>query len=88
MFGSYGKTAKVPMLWVYTENDMYFGPKYPKEWFDAYVSAGAPAQFVQFPPHGEDGHSLFTRFPDVWKPKVLEFLEAQGFTASSARGNP
>jgi dienelactone hydrolase len=88
MFGGYGKTAKVPMLWVYTENDMYFGPKYPKEWFDAYIGGGAPAQFVQFPPHGDDGHILFTRFPEVWKPKVVDFLEAQGFRAPPAKGNP
>ncbi|HXD42894.1 MAG TPA: dienelactone hydrolase family protein [Ramlibacter sp.] len=88
MFGGYGKTAKVPMLWVYTENDMYFGPKYPKEWFDAYTAQGAPAQFVQYPPHGEDGHLLFTRFPEVWKPKVAEFLEAQGFRAPSKQGKP
>ncbi|HMA09655.1 MAG TPA: dienelactone hydrolase family protein [Ramlibacter sp.] len=85
-YGGYGKTAKVPMLWIYTENDMYFGPRYPKEWFDAYVKGGAPAQFVQFPPHGEDGHSLFTRFPDVWKPKVMEFLAAQGFKAPASKG--
>jgi dienelactone hydrolase len=88
MFGGYGKTAKVPMLWVYTENDMYFGPKYPKEWFDAYIGEGAPAQFVQFPPHGDDGHTLFTRFPEAWQPKVVEFLEAQGFRAPSVKGNP
>jgi dienelactone hydrolase len=87
MFGVYGKTAKVPMLWVYAENDMYFGPKHPKEWFDAYVGEGAPAEFVQYPPHGEDGHSLFTRFPDVWKPRVVQFLEAQGFKAPSPKGN-
>jgi len=87
MFGVYGKTAKVPMLWVYAENDMYFGPKHPKEWFDAYVGEGAPAEFVQYPPHGEDGHSLFTRFPDVWKPRVVHFLEAQGFKAPSPKGN-
>jgi dienelactone hydrolase len=86
-YGGYGKTAKVPMLWIYTENDMYFGSAYPKEWFNAYVKEGAPAQFVQFPPHGEDGHSLFTRFPNVWKPKVLEFLQAQGFKASMTGGN-
>jgi hypothetical protein len=44
---------------------MYFEPRYPKEWSDAYVKQGATAQFVQFPPHGEDGHSLFSRAPDV-----------------------
>lgn len=87
MFRGYGKTAKVPMLWVYAENDMYFGPKYPKEWFDAYVGEGATAEFVQYPPHGEDGHSLFTRFPEVWKPRVLQFLEAHGFKTPAPKGN-
>lgn len=87
MFRGYGKTAKVPMLWIYTENDMYFGPKLPKEWFDAYVGEGAPAEFVQYPPHGEDGHSLFTRFPEVWKPRVVQFLGSQGFKAPTSKGN-
>ena len=87
MFADYGRTAQVPMLWIYTENDMYFGPRYPRQWFDAYVKRGAPARFVQFPPHGEDGHSLFTRFPDVWKPEVLRFLEAQGFKTANGGGN-
>ena len=87
MFAGYGKTAKVPMLWIYTENDMYFGPKYPRQWFDAYVKAGAPAEFVQFPPHGEDGHALFSAFPEVWKGTVLQFLAAHGFDAPAARRN-
>ena len=85
MFEAYGKTAQVPMLWIYTENDMYFGPKYPKEWFDAYVKQGAPARFVQFPPHGQDGHSLFSSFPEVWTPEVLQFLQAQGFAPANGR---
>jgi dienelactone hydrolase len=86
MFADYGKTARVPMLWIYTENDMYFGPRYPREWFDAYVKRGAPAQFVQFPPHGEDGHDLFNHFPEVWKPEVLRFLQAQGFKTADGGG--
>jgi dienelactone hydrolase len=86
MFRGYGRTAKVPMLWIYTENDMYMGPKYPKEWFDAYVEDGAPAEFVQYPPHGDDGHLLFTRFPQVWQGKVMQFLQAQGFQPPAAKG--
>jgi dienelactone hydrolase len=81
MFGDYGRTAKVPMLWMYAENDMYFGPVYPRQWHAAYVAAGGKAEFVQVPPQGEDGHQLFTRFPAVWQPKVSEFLRAQGFKA-------
>jgi dienelactone hydrolase len=79
MFGNYGKTARIPMLWIYTENDMYFGPELPRQWHAAYVATGGQAQLVQFPPQGDDGHQLFSRFPQLWQPKVAEFLDAQGF---------
>jgi dienelactone hydrolase len=79
MFGNYGKTARIPMLWIYTENDMYFGPELPRQWHAAYVAAGGQAQLVQFPPQGDDGHQLFSRFPQLWQPKVAEFLDAKGF---------
>ncbi|MFZ4287838.1 alpha/beta hydrolase family protein [Variovorax sp. HJSM1_2] len=79
MFRNFGETARVPMLWIYTENDQFFGASLPKEWFDAYLGAGAKADFVQFPPHGEDGHQLFSRFPEVWQPKVGAFLDQLGF---------
>ncbi|MGC1172627.1 alpha/beta hydrolase family protein [Polaromonas sp.] len=79
MFRSYGETARIPMLWVYTENDMYSGPRYPREWFEAYTAAGGKGDFVQFPPHGDDGHLLFSRYPEVWQPRVAEFLDTHGF---------
>ncbi len=79
MFTDFGAKARIPMLWVYTENDQYFGPTYPREWFEAFRAAGGTAEFVQFPPHGEDGHSLFSRFPAAWQPKVATFLRERGF---------
>jgi len=79
MFVKFGETARVPMLWVYTQNDQFFGPTYPREWFEAFRQAGGQAEFVQFGPHGTDGHSLFGRFPEAWKPTVAEFLRKQGF---------
>ena len=82
MFGDYGKTARIPMLWIYTENDMYFGPELPRQWHAAYVATGGQAQLVQFPPQGDDGHLLFSRFPQLWQPKVAEFLDVQGFPAT------
>jgi dienelactone hydrolase len=87
MFGNYGKTARIPMLWVYTENDMYFGLTLPREWHQAYVAAGARAQFVQFPPQTEDGHLLFSRHPGLWQPRVAEFLDSVGFPAPPGKGN-
>lgn len=79
MFADYGKTARVPMLWVYTENDLYWGSELPKEWFSSYKANGGVGEFVLFPPNGKDGHSLFSRAPDVWRPRVAEFLNANGF---------
>lgn len=79
MFADYGRSARVPTLWVYTENDLFMGPTLPRQWFEAFRAAGGSGEFKQFPPHGEDGHSLFTRFPSEWQPLVADFLKRQGF---------
>jgi dienelactone hydrolase len=79
MFATYGETARIPTLWVYTENDLWMGPTYPREWFEAFKAKGGVGEFVQFPPNGKDGHGLFTQAPDVWRPKVLEFLRSNGY---------
>lgn len=78
LFGGYGQTARIPTLWIYTENDLFMGPKHPREWFSAFEAAGGVGEFVQFPPNGEDGHGLFSQAPKVWQPKVTEFLQARG----------
>lgn len=79
MFAGYGASSRAPTLWIYTENDQWMGPKYPREWFDAFKAAGGLGEFVLYPPHGKDGHGLFTAAPDVWRPKVFEFLLANGY---------
>jgi dienelactone hydrolase len=79
MFSSFGQTARIPALWIYSENDMYFGPTYPRTWFEDYRAAGGPGEFVQFPPFGTDGHRLFVAGPELWRPRVLEFLRTHGF---------
>jgi dienelactone hydrolase len=79
LFAGYGKTARIPTLWVYSENDMYFGPRLPRQWFSAYRAAGGPGEFSMFPAVGDDGHALFTRAPQSWQPRVLEFLRANGY---------
>ena len=80
----YGASARVPMLWVYTENDLYFGATYPRVWFEAYRKAGGNAEFVQFPATGADGHRLFVDHPEVWRPTVAAFLRRQGFDIKDA----
>jgi dienelactone hydrolase len=79
MFADYGRRARIPTLWIYTENDQWMGSKYPREWFAAFQAEGGVGEFVQFPPHGKDGHGLFSQAPEVWRPTVLTFLQANGF---------
>ncbi len=83
MFGNYGKTARIPTLWIYTENDQWMGAKYPAQWHQAFVNAGGVGEFVQFGPNGKDGHGLFTQAPEVWRPKVQAFLKQQGLLLSN-----
>src|ERR1700730_12335976 len=36
----FGKTARVPALWIYTQNDSFFGPALSKRMFDAWTAEG------------------------------------------------
>lgn len=56
-FASYGKTARVPMLWIYAQNDKYFGPDLARRMHAAFIGAGGRAQLIEAPAFGEDGHA-------------------------------
>lgn len=78
MFAAYGDTARIPTLWIYSENDQWMG-SYPREWFDAFKEKGGVGELIVFPPHGADGHFLFNAAPEVWRPAVLNFLRVHGY---------
>ena len=67
------------MLWIYTENDQYFGPTFSQAWHKAFVEAGGNAEFNLLPPYARDGHSLFASGRLIWEPVVSKFLDANGF---------
>ncbi|MPM63702.1 hypothetical protein SDC9_110584 [bioreactor metagenome] len=79
-----GKTA-LPMLWLYAQNDQYFGAQWPGHWHAAFQQGGGHAQFKQLPPFGNDGHELFRAGLKQWQPLVSRFLDQHGF-AVPARG--
>jgi dienelactone hydrolase len=79
LFAGYGTTARIPTLWLYSENDKYFGKEHPQDWFKAFVAAGGKGEFVQLPAHGEDGHGSFTRNPAAWRPAFEDFMRRNGF---------
>jgi len=79
LFSDWGRSARVPTLWVYSENDRYFGVELPREWFEVFRSQGGIGEFQAMPAVGADGHNLFGSFPAEWQPAVAAFLARQGF---------
>ena len=78
-FGQLGRTAHIPALWIYAENDHFFSPDFARRLHAAYTEAGAPAQFALLPPFGADGHALLSSAPvAAWWPTVEPFLAARG----------
>jgi len=73
----FGRTARIPMLWLYVENDTYFGPELTKRMHAAFTAAGGNAEYHLFPAFGNDGH-FFIDSADavpIWAPLVSQFLE-------------
>jgi dienelactone hydrolase len=76
LYGRFGKTTRVPTLWLYAENDLFWGADAPKRWFASFKSGGSDATFVQTPPvpGGVNGHSLVFAGAPLWQPSVDSFL--------------
>jgi dienelactone hydrolase len=75
--GEFGRTARVPMLWIYTENDTFFGPALSRKMHEAYTGAGGSAEYHMLPPFGSDGHFLIDSADAIplWAPLVSQFLD-------------
>jgi dienelactone hydrolase len=76
-FAAFGKRSRVPMLWVYTENDHFFGPALAQRFHEAFSRGGGKVEFIKAPAFGRDGHSLFAEGIPLWLPYVDGFLKKQ-----------
>jgi dienelactone hydrolase len=72
----FGRTSRIPMLWIYIENDTFFGPALSKRMHDAFTIAGGKAEYHLLPPFGDDGHFLIGSAESIpiWSPLVERFL--------------
>jgi dienelactone hydrolase len=84
-FAAFGKSSRVPMLWVYAQNDHFFGPPLAQRFRDAFVGSGGKLTFIKAPPFGTDGHFLFSLsgIPE-WTPMVEEFLRSQNLVVRAS----
>jgi dienelactone hydrolase len=75
-FAQYGRTSRIPLLWVSAENDHFFGPRLVAQLTAAFSKAGGNVTFVKTPPFGSDGHQLFDVATGIqtWSPIVDRFL--------------
>ena len=73
----FGRIARTPMLWIYIENDTFFGPALSKRMHEAYTAAGGNAEYHLLPPFGSDGHFLVDSAEAIplWTPLVSRFLD-------------
>jgi dienelactone hydrolase len=77
-FRDFGKKSRVPMLWVYLQNDHFFSPQLAANFYRVFTAAGGKVQFVRANPFGTDGHALFSLAgTSLWTPMVDDFLQNQ-----------
>jgi dienelactone hydrolase len=75
----YGATARVPLLWISTANDSFFGPALVRRMVAAYNGAGGRAIHRALGAFGQDGHNLAESEAGagIWEPLVSEFLSGK-----------
>lgn len=73
----YGRTSRVPSVWIYAENDRFWGADIPQQWLQSYRHAGGVAYFYNVGQLGFDGHTLFSHFPKLWQKKSNKWLQLE-----------
>ena len=77
-FADYGRTSRLPLLWVSSDNDHFFGPRLVAQLTGAFAQAGGNVTYVATPPFADDGHTLFNAVDGIpiWSSIVDRFLAA------------
>lgn len=80
VFDELGKQVKVPVLFHYAENDLFFNAATSRLWYERFSAGGARAEYVLQPPFGKDGHYIFSADSGarVWLPAVERFFAKYG----------
>ena len=79
LYTEFGKTTSIPNIWIYAENDQYWGADAPKAWHAGFAKGGSKTLFVQAPPVSDgDGHGLSRHAPRLWAPYLNGFLDSIG----------
>jgi dienelactone hydrolase len=80
-YASYGKSSRLPSLWIYGKNDTFWSPELVQQMLNAYRSAGGKADFADIGVFKTDSHNI-AGDPDgtsIWWLAVESFLNKLGF---------
>jgi dienelactone hydrolase len=76
----FGARTRVPNIWLYAENDLFWGAELPRQWHATYAVGGSPTEFVGTPPlPNADGHQLLLHGGRMWSVPLDAWLGKQGF---------
>jgi dienelactone hydrolase len=73
--GTFGKTSRIPTLWLYAANDTYFPPDLSGRMADAFRAAGGNVDYHLLPAIPGEGHALIAN-PAAWSQVVEAFLKS------------
>jgi len=77
---TWGSTTRLPSIWLYAPNDLYWGAEAPRRWHAAFSAGGSPARFVGTEPvPAPDGHSLLRVGGPLWRVPLESWLLEYGF---------
>ena len=77
IFSQAGQTMRAPSIWLYAENDGFWGPDAPKKWHAAFAKdLRVPSEFIFTGPLPNfDGHYLLNYGGVLWAESVNRFVE-------------
>ena len=85
-FEELGKTARIPTLWVFAENDSKYTANTIRAAHEAFVKAGGKARLSLSPPIAGDGHFVYHK-PELWREALKDFLGEIGILKESEKSN-
>jgi dienelactone hydrolase len=78
LYGSLGASVRIPGLWFYSSNDLFWGEEMPKTWGQAFNASGGHATLIFTGPSGSNGHHLMVDSPGLWQGKAAAFIRSRG----------
>ncbi|MES2400153.1 MAG: dipeptidyl aminopeptidase [Pseudomonadota bacterium] len=81
-YAEFGRLTRLPSLWLYAENDHFWGAEAPRQWHQAFKTGGSDTEFMQTGPLPDhDGHSLLTYGGRMWSVPLDAFVKKIGLLA-------